>query len=382
MAVESLGVDGDGTLAERAEAASHHSETLPREADDRAAILYTSGTTGRSKGAVLTHGNLASNCAALQDAWQFTENDRLIHALPIFHVHGLFVAANLALTSGGTMIFLPKFDAEQVIDLMANDGATVLMGVPTFYTRLMRSERLTKETTAGMRLFVAGSAPLLAEDHRAFAERTGHSVLERYGMTETLMITSNPYDGERKPGAVGFPLADIEVRVVDAETGEALAANEIGMIEVRGPNVLEGYWQMPDKTAESFHDGWFITGDLGSIGDDGYLRISGRGKDLVISGGYNVYPKEVEDAIDQLPGVLESAVIGVPHPDFGEGVTAIVVPKPGETVNPDAIIAALAGDLAKYKQPKRVIVIDELPRNVMGKVQKAELRKTYADLYK
>lgn len=347
---------------------------------DHAAILYTSGTTGRSKGAVLTHGNLASNCEALIECWRFTEADRLLHALPIFHTHGLFVAADMAIVAGATMIFLDAFDPEQVLDLMGE--ATVLMGVPTFYTRLLRSPRLSPGTTSGMRLFVSGSAPLLAEDHRAFTERTGAAILERYGMTETCMITSNPYEGERIPGSVGMPLRDVEVRVTDRESGTLLPPGEIGMVEVRGPGVFEGYWQMPEKTAAEFRDdGFFITGDVGLIGEDGYLRLVGRDKDLVISGGYNVYPKEIEDAIDALPGVLESAVIGLPHPDLGEGVTAIVVPREGHEIDPRAVIDSLAGRLARYKQPKRVVPVPELPRNVMGKVQKAELRRTYADLY-
>jgi malonyl-CoA/methylmalonyl-CoA synthetase len=261
--------------------------------------------------------------------------------------------------------------------------ATVLMGVPTFYTRLLKSDRLNRETTANMRLFVSGSAPLLAEDHRAFEEKTGHPILERYGMTETCMITTNPYDGARKPGAVGMPLPGIEIRITDREGGATLPQGEIGAIEVRGPNVFEGYWQMPEKTASEFRDdGFFITGDLGQIGDDGYLRIVGRDKDLVISGGYNVYPKEIEGLIDDIPGVLESAVIGLQHPDLGEGVTAVVVPQGEAQLDEAGIIAAIGDRLARYKQPKKVLFVTELPRNVMGKVQKAELRKTYADLYK
>ena len=287
----------------------------------------------------------------------------------------------MAIVAGATMIWLAKFDGEQVIDLMAD--ASVLMGVPTFYTRLLKSDRLNRETNAGMRLFVSGSAPLLAEDHRAFEERTGHAILERYGMTETCMITTNPYEGARKSGAVGMPLPGIEVRITDRESGAVLPDGEIGAIEVRGPNVFEGYWQMPEKTASEFRDdGFFITGDLGQIGEDGYLRIVGRDKDLVISGGYNVYPKEIESLIDEIPGVIESAVIGVAHPDLGEAVTAIVVPQKGADISADAVLAAIGDRLARYKQPKRVIFVDELPRNVMGKVQKAELRRSYADLYR
>ncbi|WP_299906893.1 malonyl-CoA synthase [uncultured Paracoccus sp.] len=381
LRVESLGAKGDGSLMALAEAATPRADRVERVMSDPAAILYTSGTTGRSKGAVLTHGNLASNTAALLNSWRYTAEDRLIHALPIFHTHGLFVAANMSIVAGATMIWLTKFDGEEAIDLMAD--ATVLMGVPTFYTRLLKSDRLNRDTTAKMRLFVSGSAPLLAEDHRAFEERTGHPILERYGMTETCMITTNPYDGARKPGAVGMALPGIEIRITDRESGATLPDGEIGAIEVRGPNVFEGYWQMPEKTASEFRDdGFFITGDLGQIGDDGYLRIVGRDKDLVISGGYNVYPKEIEGLIDDIPGVLESAVIGLAHPDLGEGVTAVVVPQGGAELDETGIIAAIGDKLARYKQPKKVLFVKELPRNVMGKVQKAELRKTYADLYK
>lgn len=380
LRVESLGSVGDGSLLERAASAERRSERLPRSMSDHAAILYTSGTTGRSKGAVLTHGNLASNAAALLESWRFTAEDRLIHALPIFHTHGLFVAANMSLAAGATMIWLDEFDADRALDLMA--GATVLMGVPTFYTRLLKSDRLDRDTTANMRLFVSGSAPLLAEDHRAFEDRTGHAILERYGMTETCMIATNPYEGARVPGAVGRALPGVEIRITDRETGEALPDGEIGAIEVKGPNVFEGYWQMPEKTASEFRgDGFFITGDLGQIGEDGYLRIVGRDKDLVISGGYNVYPKEIEGLIDEVPGVVESAVIGVPHPDLGEGVTAVVVPEAGASLDERAVMESIAGDLARYKQPKRVLFAKELPRNVMGKVQKADLRKDHADLY-
>ncbi|MBU3031881.1 malonate--CoA ligase [Paracoccus marinaquae] len=381
LRVESLGADADGTLMDLAGAAAPRGDHVARGMGDHAAILYTSGTTGRSKGAVLTHGNLASNTAALLQSWRYSGDDRLIHALPIFHTHGLFVAANMSIVAGATMIWLTKFDGEQVIDLMAD--ATVLMGVPTFYTRLLKSDRLNRDTTANMRLFVSGSAPLLAEDHRAFEEKTGHPILERYGMTETCMITTNPYDGARKPGAVGMALPGIEIRVTDRETGATLPDGEIGAIEVRGPNVFEGYWKMPEKTAAEFRaDRFFITGDLGQIGEDGYLRIVGRDKDLVISGGYNVYPKEIEGLIDDLPGVVESAVIGLPHPDLGEGVTAVVVAQPGASLDEGSVIAQIGDRLARFKQPKRVLFVKELPRNVMGKVQKAELRKSYAELYK
>ncbi|RJE79621.1 malonyl-CoA synthase [Paracoccus sp. JM45] len=380
LTVQTMGAAGDGSLMTLANSVVPRTDSHPSDPNDRAAILYTSGTTGRSKGAVLTHGNLVSNTNALLQHWRFTADDRLIHALPIFHTHGLFVAANMALTAGATMVFLTKFDPEQVIDLMAD--STVLMGVPTFYTRLLKSERLTRETTGNMRLFVSGSAPLLADDHRLFQERTGQAILERYGMTETCMIASNPYDGDRIPGAVGMALPGISVRIADRESAGTLPDGRIGLIEVKGPNVFEGYWNMPEKTASEFRaDGFFITGDLGMIGSDGYLRIVGRDKDLVISGGYNIYPKEVEEAIDALPGVLESAVIGLPHSDMGEAVTAIVVPRIGQVLKPDVILTALSDTLARFKQPKRILIVDALPRNVMGKVQKAQLRQEYADSY-
>jgi len=380
LAVETLGAHGDGSLAIRAAAATPREDSAPRGKDDPASILYTSGTTGRSKGAVLTHGNLASNTEALLNCWHFDANDRLIHALPIFHIHGLFVAVNMAVVSGATMVFLTKFDAEEIIGLM--NRATVLMGVPTFYTRLLKSDSLTRDGTASMRLFVSGSAPLLAEDHRAFLDRTGHVILERYGMTETGMIASNPYEGARIPGAVGLGLPGVSVRIADRETGAAVPEGGIGLIEVKGPNVFQGYWNMPEKTAAEFRaDGYFITGDLGTIAADGYLRIVGRDKDLVISGGYNVYPKEIEEVIDALPGVLESAVIGLPHPDLGEGVTAVIVPEAGADLDIDSLRAALSGQLARFKQPKKLILTEALPRNVMGKVQKAELRKIHARLY-
>ena len=378
--VESLGAEADGSLMERVAKAEEDPHIAELEANDLASILYTSGTTGRSKGAMLSHGNLAANSQALAQSWRFSADDHLLHALPIFHTHGLFVACNIILTVGASMTFLPRLDAEQLLDLMPR--ATALMGVPTFYTRLLASPRLNRETTANMRLFVSGSAPLLAETHREFSERTGHAILERYGMTETNMNTSNPYDGERRPGTVGFALPGSEVRITDRETGKALPAEETGLVEVRGPNVFQGYWRMPEKTASEFRDdGFFITGDLGLIDEDGYLHIVGRDKDLVISGGYNVYPKEIEQWIDELPQVAESAVIGVAHPDLGEGVTAAVVLKPGEALDEAAVLAALKDKVARYKQPKRVFFIDSLPRNVMGKVQKNALRERYADIY-
>lgn len=374
-----LAADGTGSLAGLAAQAAPVG-VAARGRDDLAALLYTSGTTGRSKGAMLTHGNLLSNAEALVDAWRFTAQDVLLHALPIFHTHGLFVATNVALLAGCPMIFLPKFDSGEVLRLLP--GATAMMGVPTFYTRLLDDARLTHDAVAHMRLFISGSAPMLAETHRAWQARTGHRVLERYGMTETNMNTSNPYDGERRAGTVGKALAGIEVRVCDA-AGREVPRGETGMIEVRGPNVFRGYWGMPEKTCEELRpDGFFITGDLGVMGSDGYLTIVGRGKDLVISGGLNIYPKEVEEAIDALPGVVESAVIGVPHPDFGEAVVAVVVSVPGAALTADGIKAAIAPGLARFKHPKHVALVDALPRNTMGKVQKAALRAEYAGLFR
>jgi malonyl-CoA/methylmalonyl-CoA synthetase len=378
--VVTLGADGEGSLTDAAAKASAEFETVARTDDDLAAILYTSGTTGRSKGAMLTHDNLASNSLSLVGYWHFSKNDVLIHALPIYHTHGLFVASNVALFARASMIFLPKFDADLIVKLM--DRATVLMGVPTFYTRLLQSPALTHDATKHMRLFISGSAPLLADTHREWSGRTGHAVLERYGMTETNMNTSNPYDGERVPGAVGHALPGVSVRVTDPETAQELPREAIGMIEVKGPNVFKGYWRMPEKTKAEFRDdGFFITGDLGKIDANGYVHILGRGKDLVISGGFNVYPKEIESEIDAMPGVIESAVIGVPHADFGEGVTAVVVCNKGAPVDEASVLNALEGRLAKFKMPKRVIVVNELPRNAMGKVQKNILRDTYAKIY-
>src|ERR1700719_4189014 len=340
--VETLGADGKGSLTDAAAKASVEFVTVARADDDLAAILYTSGTTGRSKGAMLSHDNLASNSLSLVDYWRFTDKDVLIHALPIYHTHGLFVASNVTLFARASMIFLPKFDPELIIKLMAR--ATVLMGVPTFYTRLLQSPNLTRDSTQHMRLFVSGSAPLLADTHREWFARTGHAVLERYGMTETNMNTSNPYDGERVAGAVGHPLPGVTIRVTDPETGKELPRESIGMIEVKGPNVFKGYWRMPEKTKAEFRDhGFFITGDLGKIDGNGYVHILGRGKDLVISGGFNVYPKEIESEIDAMPGVVESAVIGLPHADFGEGVTAVVaVGAAGGALTEAAVLEALA----------------------------------------
>ena len=378
--VETLDADGLGSLTDAAGKERPEFTTVARGNDDLAAILYTSGTTGRSKGAMLSHDNLASNSQSLVGYWRFSKDDVLIHALPIYHTHGLFVASNVTLFSRAAMIFLPKLDPERIIQLMAR--ATVLMGVPTFYTRLLASPNLSKDTCSHMRLFISGSAPLLADTHREWFARTGHAVLERYGMTETNMNTSNPYDGERVPGAVGFPLPGVSVRVTDPDTGKEFEKDTIGMIEVKGPNVFKGYWRMPEKTKSEFRDdGFFITGDLGKIDAKGYVHILGRGKDLVISGGFNVYPKEIESEIDAMPGVIESAVIGVPHADFGEGVTAVVVSDKKTALDEAAVIKALDGQIAKFKMPKRVIFVDDLPRNTMGKVQKNVLRETYKDIY-
>ena len=371
-----LDAGGQGSLTADLPDASGFA-AVARGADDLAAILYTSGTTGRSKGAMLSHDNLASNSETLRDYWRFSSDDVLIHALPIFHTHGLFVATNVALLAGASTVFLPKFDASAVLDAMPT--ATALMGVPTFYTRLLDDPRLDRKTVSNMRLFVSGSAPLLVDTHEQWAARTGHRILERYGMTETNMNTSNPYDGERRAGTVGFPLPGVELRVMD--NGEEVAQGEIGTLEVRGPNVFKGYWQMPEKTAEELRpDGWFITGDLGQIDADGYVSIVGRGKDLIITGGFNVYPKEIESLIDDIPGVLESAVIGVPHPDFGEAVVAVVV-KEDDGLGLEDVTAVTGANLARFKQPKKLFFVPELPRNTMGKVQKKELREAYAGLF-
>ena len=368
-----------GSLLSRAVHFADTFDTVQRGADDLAAILYTSGTTGRSKGAMLTHGNLASNIATLHERWQWKAGDVLLHALPLFHIHGLFVAAHGALWNGSKMIFLSKFDSAAVIRQLQR--ATVFMGVPTYYVRLLADPAFSadraRELCTPMRLFVSGSAPLLTETFTQFAERTGHTILERYGMSETAMLTSNPYAGQRRAGTVGPALPGVSVRVVNGE-GHACAAGEIGDIQVRGPNVFKGYWQMPEKTAEEFTaDGYFRTGDVGKFDADGYLSIVGRSKDLIISGGYNVYPKEIESVIDDMPGVQESAVVGIPHPDFGEAVTAIVVPHKDSSLSEQTIIAALKAKIANFKVPKRVHFVDELPRNTMGKVQKNLLRERF-----
>ena len=369
-----------GTIFDHVPPGADDFADVPREPDDLAAILYTSGTTGRSKGAMLTHDNLLSNARVLAETWRFTADDVLVHALPIFHTHGLFVAGNVVLLAGARMIWMDRFDVEAVITALPR--ATSMMGVPTFYTRLLADPRLDRELAANMRLFISGSAPLLAETHRQFEARTGHAILERYGMTECGMNTSNPYEGVRRAGTVGFPLKGVELRIANPETGEVVPPGEIGMIEVRGPNIFKGYWRMPEKTAEELRpDGWFITGDLGMIDEKGYVVIVGRGKDLIISGGFNIYPKEVEGEIDRLPGVAESAVIGVPHPDFGEGVVAVVVPEKGANLSEADILASLSERLAKFKQPKRVFFTEALPRNTMGKVQKKELRDAHAQLF-
>ncbi|MBN9668729.1 malonate--CoA ligase [Roseibium aggregatum] len=378
--IETLNADGGGSLMSQAEAAPASFATVNRDGEDLAAFLYTSGTTGRSKGAMLTQNNLLSNAQTLVKEWRFTDKDVLLHALPIFHTHGLFVASNVTLAAGGSMIFLPKFDIDAVIAQMPK--ATAMMGVPTFYTRLLDDGRFTRELAAHMRLFVSGSAPLLAETHVQFENRTGHRILERYGMTETNMNTSNPYDGERRAGTVGFPLPGVELKITDPETGATLPQGEVGQIEVRGENVFKGYWQMPEKTAAELRaDGFFITGDLGKIDEDGYVHIVGRNKDLIISGGYNIYPKEIELVLDEQPGVLESAVIGVPHPDFGETVLGVLVPEKGQSPDLAAIQDAVKGSLARFKHPKELILLSELPRNTMGKVQKNILREQYKDMF-
>ncbi len=347
--------------------------------DDLAAILYTSGTTGRSKGVMLTRDNLASNAEALVGLWRFTGADVLLHALPVFHTHGLFVATNCVLFSGASMIFHRAFSPSAVLGALPK--ASVMMGVPTFYTRLLADPGLTRAACAHIRLFISGSAPLSPATHTEWRDRTGHAILERYGMTETNMITSNPYDGDRRAGTVGIPLPGVEVRVTDSD-GTPLPQGEAGAIEVRGPNVFRGYWKLPEKTAEEFRDGrWFITGDMGAFDAQGYLSILGRAKDLVITGGLNVYPAEVEAALDDLPGVATSAVIGVPHPDFGEAVVACLVLAKGAALEEAGVRAALRERLAAFKIPKRVLVLEDLPRNAMGKVQKAELRRLYAGLF-
>lgn len=380
--VFTLNEDRTGSLLERA---AHHGDVhdiAVKQPDDLAAIVYTSGTTGRSKGAMLTHGNLLSNARVLKDYWGWRAGDVLIHALPIFHVHGLFVALHGALLNGSKMIWLGKFDPRLAIEKMAQ--ATVFMGVPTLYGRMLAEPSLSREAARHMRLFISGSAPLLIETFTDWKERTGHTILERYGMSETIMLTSNPYDskhGERRGGTVGFPLPGVGVRV-RGDDGQELAAGEIGNIQVRGPNVFKAYWKMPEKTREEFTgDGWFKTGDVGKFDERGYVTIVGRSKDLIISGGYNVYPAEIEGYINEIPGVAESALVGVPHPDFGEVGIAVVIPKPGANLDGDQIVARLKSQLANFKIPKRCFVVDELPRNTMGKVQKNLLREQHKRLF-
>ena len=380
--VFTLGEDRNGSLLERAAQQSDQQVPVQRKDDDLAAILYTSGTTGRSKGAMLTHGNLLSNAEVLKDYWGWREGDVLIHALPIFHVHGLFVALHGALLNGSKILWFGKFDPKKVIARLPD--ATVFMGVPTLYVRMLAEPALTQQACRNMRLFISGSAPLLLETFSAWKERTGHTILERYGMSETIMLTSNPYheaEGERRGGTVGFPLPGVSVRVRD-DQGKEVPPGEIGGIQVKGPNVFKGYWRMPEKTKEEFtEDGWFKTGDVGKVDELRYVTIVGRSKDLIISGGYNVYPAEIEGYINDMPGVAESAVVGVPHPDFGEVGVAVVIAKPGAQVEPDDLIATLKSQLANFKIPKKCFVVDELPRNTMGKVQKNLLREQHKALF-
>jgi malonyl-CoA/methylmalonyl-CoA synthetase len=381
--VVTLGGEGQGgSLATRADSQPPTTFDVERAGSELAAIIYTSGTTGRSKGAMLTHDNLAANALALRDCWRFSGADVLLHFLPLFHIHGLFVALNVVLAAGASLILLPAFSAEAAMAQLGS--ATVLMGVPTHYLRLLQDTRVDRQAMARIRVCISGSAPLLPDTHREWLRRTGHAILERYGMSETGINSSNPYDGERRPGSVGLPLPGVSLRVVDVETGAALAADAVGMIEVRGPNVFPGYWRMPDRTRAEFRDdGYFVTGDLGRIDADGYLHIVGRSKDLIITGGFNVYPREVEAELDAIPGVAESAVFGVPHADFGEGVSAAVVLQ-GTADSPPTeavILARLHERLAGYKCPKRVLFCTELPRNAMGKVQKNLLRDQHHDLY-
>ena len=400
-----LGTDGDGSLAALADAADPFDAVVERDPDDLAAMLYTSGTTGRSKGAMLTHANLGSNARALHRIWGFGDGDVLLHTLPVFHVHGLFVALHCAMLGGDEVVFLPSFDPAEVIDHLPS--STVMMGVPTQYTRLLDHDGFTAEACAGVRLFTSGSAPMTEATHARFTERTGQQILERYGMTEAGMITSNPYEGERVPGTVGFALPDVEVRVAD-EDGSEVATGETGVVEIRSPGLFAGYWNLPDKTAAEHRDGgWFVTGDVGSLDGEGRLTLQGRSGDMIISGGYNVYPKEIEMVLDEVDGVVETAVVGVPHPDFGEAVVAVVVAAGRSTADDaasadddasddaaadaasstdhDALTASLAasldGVLARFKHPKAYVVVDALPRNAMSKIQKGELRRRHAGLF-
>ncbi len=372
-----LNDDGSGSLMTYAAEVLNDHQVIPCSGDDLVALLYTSGTTGRPKGAMLSHANLLSNAQSLSKCWQFSSHDLLLHALPIFHTHGLFVACNVSLLAGNGMIFLPGFDLDLIIESLPQ--ATTMMGVPTFYMRLLNDNRFTKELAASMRLFISGSAPMQEETHHDFKDKTDHIILERYGMTETNMNTSNPYYGERRIGTVGLALSNISVRVNDPVSGSKLPNNEIGVIQVNGPNVFKGYWNLPEKTAEEFtEDGFFITGDLGFIDDEGYLTIIGRQKDLIISGGYNVYPKEVETVIDAIDGVKESAVIGIADTDFGERVVAVVVKQQTLSIAETGLIEAVRKQLAAYKCPKQIFFVDELPRNSMGKVQRNILREQFS----
>ena len=374
--VFTLAENRTGSLLERATHQSDMCVPVQRQPDDLAAILYTSGTTGRSKGAMLSHDNLASNALTLRRAWHWQQGDVLLHALPLFHVHGLFVASHGALLNGSKMIFLPKFDSDVVTQLLPR--VTVFMGVPPYYVRLLAEPSFGRAACSNMRLFVSGSAPLLLDTFSSFIERSDHTILERYGMSETTMLVSNPYDGKRVGGSVGFPLPGVTVRVVN-DSGNECGTDEIGGIQVKGQNVFKGYWNMPEKTAEEFtQDGFFITGDVGKFDAEGYLWIVGRSKDLIISGGYNVYPKEIESVLDDMDGVAESAVIGVPHADFGEAVVAVVVAKPGVQLDAPAMIATLKQRMANFKVPKRIEFVADLPRNAMGKVQKKILREKFA----
>lgn len=372
-----LSDDGlSGSLIDSASTMKSGFKAVERAPEDLAAILYTSGTTGRSKGAMLSHRSLASNASTLVDYWQFSADDCLIHALPIFHIHGLFVAINISLTAGSSLIFMPKYDASAILKSMPK--ATVLMGVPTFYTRLLEQADLNKHAVRNMRLFVSGSAPMLVDTHERWQEVTGHTILERYGMTETNMNTSNPFVGARKPGTVGLPLPGVSVKITDGTSSDALPNESIGQIEVKGDNVFSGYWNMPEKTAEELgEDGWFKTGDIGVIDNEGYVSIVGRSKDLIISGGYNVYPKEIESVIDDMDKVVESAVIGISHKDFGEGVVAVIVAEQGHDLSKEKVVEFSKASLARFKLPKEVYFVDKLPRNKMGKVQKAMLREQY-----
>ena len=382
--VFTLGDDRSGSLLERAGHFGDSHEPAVRQAGEMAAILYTSGTTGRSKGAMLTHGNLLSNAVTLKSTWRWRAPDEdggdvLVHALPIFHVHGLFVASHGALIAGAKMLWLDRFDAKRVVRELAR--ATVFMGVPTLYVRLLAEPSFTREACRRVRVFISGSAPLLLDTFEQFEKRTGHTILERYGMSETAMLTSNPYDGERRGGTVGFPLPEVGLRVVGPD-GAPLDAGTVGSIEVRGPNVFMGYWRMPEKTKEEFTaDGWFRTGDVGLVDERGYVSIVGRSKDLIISGGYNVYPAEIESVLNELPGIAESAVVGVPHGDFGEAVVAVVVARDGASLVSDQLIATLKQRIANFKVPKALFVVAELPRNTMGKVQKNLLRERHAALF-